>query len=177
VAFNTESPLPSISRAKGRIGGRKENHHKNIWSYNLLRFYDISPRHIRFGNQLKPESGPREIFYPYPCQNRGMTSFNLGWKSEVITSSHHILIVIFLKITRKPWEDMKIICAVFSGPMISEDFGKIISIFPFPFSCTKLLPYANIWRLRHGAGPWPGGSRHLWPASGTPFPDGAGWVL
>ena len=63
LAFNTESPLPSITRAKGRIVGRIENPHEHIWSrYCLLRFDDISLRRIRFGNQLKPESGPREIF-------------------------------------------------------------------------------------------------------------------
>jgi hypothetical protein len=49
----------------------------------------------------------------------------LGWKSEVITPSQHLLIVTFLEVTRRPREDMEIISAVFSGPMISEGFGKI----------------------------------------------------
>jgi hypothetical protein len=63
LAFNTESPLPSITRAQGRILGRIENHHENILSWDcLLRSDDIFPRRIRFGNQLKPESGPRKIF-------------------------------------------------------------------------------------------------------------------
>jgi hypothetical protein len=63
LAFNPESLLPSITRAQGRIGGRIENHHENIWSLGgLLKFDDIYPKHMRFGKQLKPASGPREKF-------------------------------------------------------------------------------------------------------------------
>jgi hypothetical protein len=61
LAFTTESLLPSITRAKGRIVGRIGTHHENIWSRDCaLRFDDISPSHIRFGNQSKPESESRE---------------------------------------------------------------------------------------------------------------------
>jgi hypothetical protein len=49
----------------------------------------------------------------------------LGWKTEVITSSHHLCIITFLEVARRSWEDMEMISAVFSGPMISEEFGKL----------------------------------------------------
>jgi hypothetical protein len=52
----------------------------------------------------------------------------MGWKSETITSSHHLLIVTFLKVSRRPWDDMKIIYAISAGSVISEGFGKIFAI-------------------------------------------------
>jgi hypothetical protein len=44
--------------------------------------------------------------------------------SEVHHFIPSLIIVTFLEVTRRPWEDMEIISAVFSGLLIREGFGK-----------------------------------------------------
>jgi hypothetical protein len=38
--------------------------------------------------------------------------------------TYPIIIITFLKVSRRPWEDMEIISAIFPAPAISTMFGK-----------------------------------------------------